>query len=256
MPRDWTGLSFDELNRAFYDFTFDVINSLKAQGTTPELVQVGNEITNGMLWDVAKVDGEYDTEEQWDRLCMLLKSGLKAVKTVDDSIRTIIHIERGGDNGRSVYFFDKLRSRGVDFDIIGLSYYSIWHGSMTDFKNNVNDLAQRYDKEIMVVETSFPYTTEDGDDTPNATTYSFSSMPMEYPATVQGQADNLQAIISVLKKMPDGRGKGIFYWQPDFIPVRGAGWKYGEGCEWDDQTMFDFGGHALWSLDVFRMHGR
>ena len=105
------------------------------------------------------------------------------------------------------------------------------------------------------METAFPYTTENGDDTPNATSFPNSSMPPEYPASVQGQANMLQAILWILKGIPEGRGLGFFYWEPDFIPVKGAGWKYGEGSEWDDMTMFDFNGHALWSLDVFRMHG-
>jgi arabinogalactan endo-1,4-beta-galactosidase len=242
------------LNVALYKFTYNLISALKGQGTMPEMVQVGNEITNGMLWDIARVGGEYDTDEQWDKLCRLLNSGLNAVKAVDGSIRTIVHIERGGDNGRSVFFFDKLKNREVQFDIIGLSYYSIWHGSISAFRNNVNDLALRYGKDIAVVETAHPYTTENGDDTPNATSFPYGSMLPEYPATIQGQANNLHSVISILKEAPDGRGIGVFYWQPDFIPVKGAGWKYGEGCEWDDQAMFDFKGYALWSLDVFKMH--
>jgi arabinogalactan endo-1,4-beta-galactosidase len=254
MPVDWEGLDFPELNKALYDFTHDVVQSLAEQGTTPDMVQVGNEITNGMLWDEAKVSDEFDTGSQWDKLCVLLKSGLSAVKDVSGSIKTVIHIERGGDNARSVYFFDNLKKRGVEFDIIGLSYYSIWHGSISAFRQNVFDLAERYGKGIAVVETAYPYTGENGDDTPNSTSYPYSSLLPEYPATIQGQANNLQAVASVLKKIPDGKGLGFFYWQPDFIPVKGAGWKYGEGCEWDDQTMFDFKGRALWSLDVFRMH--
>lgn len=254
IPEEWQGKNVDEMGDALYAFTYDVLAALKAQGTTPELVQVGNEITNGMLWDTARVSGEFDTPVQWDILCKLLKKGLKAVADVDLSIRTIIHIERGGDNKSSIYFFEKLKERSVAFDMIGLSYYPIWHGTLADFESNLNDLAVRYGKDIAVVETAYPYTTEDGDDTPNATTFPFGAIPNEYPPSVQSQANVLHRIAAILKRVPEGRGKGFFYWQPDFIPVKGAGWKYGEGCEWDDQTMFDFSGHALWSLDVFKMH--
>jgi arabinogalactan endo-1,4-beta-galactosidase len=254
IPKDWESLGFEQLNAALSDFTSDVVSSLKARRASPDMVQVGNEITNGMLWDVARVSGEFDTAGQWDNLRTLLKSGLHAVKAVDSSIRTVIHTDRGGDNAASVRFYDRLADRGVEFDIIGLSYYSIWHGPVSAFRDNVNDLARRYGKQILVVETAFPYTEENGDDTPNATSLPYGSMPPGYPATIKGQADNLQAVISVLKKIPDKRGMGFFYWQPDFIPVKGAGWKYGAGSEWDDQTMFDFTGHALWSLDVFGMH--
>lgn len=254
MPEEWKNLGLQELEKSLYDFTYDVINALKSQGTLPEMVQVGNEITHGMLWNEAKVSDEFDREEQWDKLCLLLKSGLRAVKDVDGSVKTIIHIDKGGDNRQSVYFYDQLKKREVEFDIIGLSYYPIWHGSMAAFESNVNDLAQKYGKGIVVVETAFPYTTGNGDATPNASTGPYATKPPEYPFTIQGQANVLQTIISVVKRIPEGKGLGVFYWEPDFIPVKGAGWKYGEGSEWDDQTMFDFTGHALWSLDVFKMH--
>jgi len=254
MPEEWKGLSFEELKKALYDFTSDVVSALKTQGTSPDMVQVGNEITNGMLWDEARISGEFDTEEQWDKLCALLKNGLQAVKDIDGSIRTIIHIERGGDHERCCYFYDKLMKRGVAFDIIGLSYYPIWHGPLSDFRDNIYNLVLRYGKDIIVVETAYPYTSEDGDDQPNASTFSFTAVPPDYPPSVQNQANILQAISLALKNLPGGKGRGFFYWQPDFIPVKDAGWKYGEGCEWDDQTMFDFKGNALWSLDVFRMH--
>ena len=254
MPEEWKGLSFAELERALRDFTSDVIGALKSQGTLPEMVQVGNEITHGMLWNEARVSDEFDREEQWDKLCRLLKDGLRAVKTADSSIKTVIHIDQGGDNRQSVRFFDELRSRDVEFDIIGLSYYPIWHGSIADFERNVNDLARRYGKGILIVETAFPYTAENGDATPNASTGPYATTVPKYPFTIQGQANMLQTIISVVKRIPEQRGLGIFYWEPDFIPVQGAGWKYGEGSEWDDQTLFDFAGHALWSLDLFKMH--
>jgi len=254
IPAAWKNLGFAELESALHDFTHDVIAALKAQGTLPEMVQVGNEITHGILWNEARVSDEFDREEQWDKLCRLLKGGLRAVKNVDRSVKTVIHIDKGGDNRQSVRFFDQLRRREVEFDIIGLSYYPIWHGSIADFENNVDDLARRYGKGIVIVETAFPYTTENGDATPNASTGPYARMVPGYPFTVQGQANMLQTIISVVKRIPERKGLGFFYWEPDFIPVKGAGWKYGEGSEWDDQTLFDFTGHALWSLDVFRMH--
>jgi arabinogalactan endo-1,4-beta-galactosidase len=256
MPQEWKELSFPQLEKALYDFTYKLIHDLKRQGSMPEMVQIGNEITNGMLWDVARLGGEFDTDEQWDKLCALLKSGLAAVKAVDPSIRTIVHIERGADNDRSVYFFDKLREKGICFDDIGLSYYSLWHGPMENYKKNINDLAVRYGKNILIVETAYPYTAEDGDDTPNASKNPGCSLLPGYPATLQGQASNFHTVLSILKDLPDNRGTGCFYWEPAFIPVKGAGWKYGEGSEWDDQTLFDFDGRALWTLEVFRMHGR
>ncbi len=254
IPEDWKGLSFEQLNAALYDFTYDVLSSLKQQGTTPEMVQIGNEITNGMMWDVARTSEEFDTPEQWDKLCTLLKTGISAAKAVNESIKTIIHIERGGDNDRSRYFYDKLKERNVEYDMIGLSYYPIWHGAISDFSNNIKDLCTRYEKEIVVAEVAYPYTTENGDEQLNASSFPYTNIPEEYPPSIQNQANVLQAIIYELKSLPNSKGVGFFYWQPDFIPVKGAGWKNGEGCEWDDQTLFDFKGNALWSLDIFKMH--
>lgn len=254
IPDDWKDLSLEQLNTALYDFTYEVLNGLKLQGTLPEMVQIGNEITNGMLWDVAKVSDEFDTPEQWDKLCTLLKSGISAVKAINESIRTVIHIERGGDNEKSCYFYDMLAERNVAYDIIGLSYYPIWHGPIKDFSSNIRDLYDRYSKEILVAEVAYPYTAENGDDQLNASSFPFTNIPEEYPPSIQSQADILQAVIYELKSIPDNKGIGFFYWQPDFIPVKGAGWKYGEGCEWDDQTLFDFKGNTLWSLDVFKLH--
>ncbi|HEX3045642.1 MAG TPA: glycosyl hydrolase 53 family protein [Bacillota bacterium] len=256
IPAAWANLTGPELKQALYDYTYDVLAALGSQGTLPEMVQIGNEITNGMLWNIGKVAEELDTPAQWNMLAELLKGGLRAVRNTDSQIQTIIHIDRGGDNQRCRYFFDNLVQRGVKFDLIGLSYYPIWHGPVAEFRRNINDLAIRYHKSIVVVETAYPYTTEDGDDTPNASTFPFTKIPPEYPPSIQNQANVLQAIIGAIKSVPERRGLGFFYWQPDFIPVKGAGWKYGAGCEWDDQTMFDFTGHALWSLDVFRMHGK
>jgi arabinogalactan endo-1,4-beta-galactosidase len=218
------------------------------------MVQIGNEITNGMMWDVAKISDEFDTPEQWDKLCTLLKSGISAAKAVSQDIKTIIHIERGGDNASSRRFYDKLVEGNVSYDVIGLSYYPIWHGPLNDYAANIKDLCQRYDKEIAIVEAAYPYTTDNGDDQLNASSFPFTKIPDEYPPSIQSQADVLQAIIYELKSLPDNKGLGFFYWQPDFIPVKGAGWKYGEGCEWDDQTLFDFKGKALWSLDVYKLH--
>ncbi|MDF2984629.1 MAG: Arabinogalactan endo,4-beta-galactosidase [Eubacterium sp.] len=254
IPEDWKGLSFEGLNTALYDFTYDVLNCLKLQGTLPQMVQIGNEITNGMLWDIAKISEDFNTPEQWDKLCTLLKAGISAAKTVSKDIKTIIHIERGGDSESSRYFYDRLVDRQVIHDVIGLSYYPIWHGPISDYAANIKDLSERYDKDIAVVEVAYPYTAENGDDQLNASSFPFTQIPGEYPPSVQSQADVLQAVIYELKVLPDNRGIGFFYWQPDFIPVEGAGWKYGEGCEWDDQTLFDFKGNALWSLDVYKLH--
>ena len=146
-PAAWRNLSFEELKKAVYDFTKDVIQQLKDQGTTPDMVQVGNEINHGMIWpdgNVANLDG----------LAQLISAGIAAVKSVDPSITIMLHVALGGQNDESVFFIDNMLARGVYFDVIGESYYPKWHGTLDDLRDNLNDLVRRYNKDVIVVEYS------------------------------------------------------------------------------------------------------
>lgn len=146
-PAAWRNLSFDELKKAVYDFTKDVMQQLKAQGTTPEMVQVGNEINHGIIWPEGNVSN-------FDGLAQLVNAGTAAVKSVDPSVIMMLHVALGGQNDESVFFIDNMVSRGVHFDVIGESYYPKWHGTLEDLETNLNDLAKRYNKDVIVVEYS------------------------------------------------------------------------------------------------------
>jgi arabinogalactan endo-1,4-beta-galactosidase len=130
-----------------YAFTKKVITELKAQGTTPDMVQIGNEINHGMIWP----DGHVS---HLDSLAQLIKAGTDAVLQVDPTIIMLLHIALGGQNDESVFFLNNMLSRGVYFDVIGESYYPKWHGTLDDLRNNLTDLATRYSKDIIVVEYS------------------------------------------------------------------------------------------------------
>ena len=251
-PKQWAGLSFHELSAAVYDYTREVITDLRNQGTLPAMAQIGNEITNGFLWDDGRLDGMSATDAQWARFVELLRSGLAGLRDGLDqgqSMQSMIHIDRGGDKKTSRYFLDNLLARGVDFDIIGQSYYSEWHGPLDGLRDNLHDLALAYDQEIILVETAYPWTTAQNKTDQNKARQYLA----DYPLSVEGQAAFLRDVITIVKDIPRGKGRGLFYWEPGFITVDGAGWKYGEGNEWANMTLFDFDGRALDSMDVFAL---
>lgn len=146
-PSAWENLDFNHLTTALKDYTKTVLLALKEQGTLPDMVQIGNEINHGMVWPEGHIGHP-------DSLASLVKAGIEGVKEVDPSIIIMLHIALGGQNDESVFWLDNMFARGVDCDIIGLSYYPRWHGTLEDLNYNMNDLIRRYHKEVNVVEYS------------------------------------------------------------------------------------------------------
>lgn len=146
-PAAWKGLSFTELKKALFDYTRQVMEELKAQGTTPDMVQIGNEINHGIVWPEGSVNNP-------DGLAQLINAGTAAVKLVDPKVVMMLHVALGGQNHESVHFIDQMLSRNVSFDVIGESYYPKWHGTLDDLRDNLNDLVSRYNKDVIVVEYS------------------------------------------------------------------------------------------------------
>lgn len=187
-PEAWKDLPFDELVQAVYDHTFDVVSALKNAGVTPEWVQVGNEIPGGMLWP----DGH---TEQWPQLAQLLNAGYKATKAVDPNIRVIVHVDEGHNQEKFRNFYDRATELGVQYDIIGLSYYPYWvkkdwTETIDGLRQNLIYLVERYDKDVMVVEVG-------GED-----------------HMVENTHDLLKATIEAVRNVSNGRGLGVFYWEP------------------------------------------
>ncbi len=246
-PQLWQGISFEALADSVYQYTFDVIQALVLQNTAPDMVQLGNEISCGLLWDDGRVCAQLNTAEQWQQLATLLDAGSRAVhdaKGPTDSIRVMIHSDRGGDNAGSRWFFGNLLSEDFDFDIIGLSYYPWWHGEPQTMLDNATDLAQRYDKDVIIVETAYPWTLAWNDDTHNIIGNS-SQLLDAYPASVDGQGAFLRDIIEGVQEIPAQRGIGIFYWAPEWIAAPNF------GSPWENLALFDFDGEALASLAAF-----
>lgn len=173
MPAAWRHLNFQELKAAVYQYTRQVLLALQAQGTLPNMVQVGNEINHGILWPAGSI-------QHPDSLAQLLQAGIAAVKSVNPAIVIMLHIALGGQNDESVFFLNQMIARGVHFDVIGLSYYPQWHGSLDDLQYNLTDLVHRYGKDVVVV---------------------------EYSA-------KKAAVNQIVFGLPNGKGKGTFIWEP------------------------------------------
>jgi len=246
-PADWENLSFQLLKDSIYYYTFNVITALKNQNTLPDMVQIGNEIICGMLWNDGRICESYNTFQQWDQFTQLVKEGIRGVKeslSPGDSVKIMIHIDRGGDNAGSQWFFNNLIALGIDFDIIGLSYYPWWHGNLKNLKYNLNDLALRYNKEIIVVETAYPCTLDWFDNTHNLVGDT-SQLHSGYPATVDGQKSFLNDLIELILKINNDKGAGLFYWAPEYISVPAL------ESSWENLTLFDFNGELLSSIEAF-----
>lgn len=253
-PDAWKNDSGDKLIDDVYAYTAKVMQDFNAQGVTPDMVQVGNELNNGMLWPEAQLTE--DNPNGYKFLAKLLNAGLQAVhdNDKDNKVKTMIHLA-GVDVNLYHTFFDNLivKNKVNDFDIIGMSFYPFWHGTMDDLKNTMNDVSAKYNKDVIAVETAFGYTLEDADFEKN----NFGTNEEKvggYKATVQGQATGLRDVMATVASVNDNRGLGIFYWAPDWVINEKVGWKSnGGGNGWDNLTLFDTKGNALESMDTFNL---
>jgi arabinogalactan endo-1,4-beta-galactosidase len=243
-PAAWADLEFAALERAVRDYTALAVGLLRASGAVPDIVQIGNEITAGMLWEDGRVGGARDAN--WPRLAALLKSAAKGAESErwHGRPRILLHVDAGGDNAACRSFFDRARAEGVPFDLIGVSYYPWWHGTLDDLRGNLVDLTARYGKPVMVVETAYPWTLTWSDATHNLVGEPGRLLP-GFPASEEGQRAFLAAELSLLREVAKGGEGGVFYWAPDWISTRGF------GSAWENVALFDFEGNALPSLDAF-----
>jgi arabinogalactan endo-1,4-beta-galactosidase len=187
-PAAWAKHFFPELLTDVYQHTYDVLKLLKNAGVTPEWVQVGNEIPSGMLWPEGHTDN-------FNQLAQLLNKGYEATKAIDPKIKVIVHLDEGNKSEKFRWFFDKATENKVKYDVIGLSYYPYWiktdyQSTILDLENNLKDMASRYNKEVMVVEVGGDF------------------------EQVQNTKEMLEATIKAVKSVPDHKGLGVIYWEP------------------------------------------
>lgn len=267
-PKSWEGMNADEKADALYAFTRDSLKEILDAGVDVGMVQVGNEINNGM-------SGETDVAS----VMKLLTAGSKAVResaeNYNKDIQVAVHYTNITDNDQVDTMAANLKQYNVDYDVFGLSYYPFWDGTNENMQNVARNIMDKYGKRVMIAETSYAYTTEDGDGFSN----SFDGIEGAvdgYAATVQSQATMIRDICADANEVGV---IGVFYWEGTWIPVGsrdadnsglwkkyGSGWAssysatydpddaglYYGGSSWDNQAMFDFTGHPLASLNVFK----
>jgi arabinogalactan endo-1,4-beta-galactosidase len=244
-PQAWEDMDFAALKQAVYDHTFEVCSALKKQGTPPAMVQIGNEINHGILWP----DGKNDSD--WEPLADLLKEGARAVKDCSPSTKIMLQLAEGGDNELFQNWLDHIIALEVPFDIIGVSYYPYWHGTLADLQYNLNDIAIRYDKDIIVVETAYAFSELNNDSLDNIVKFQSSR---GYPISVEGQYAMFEAIMNVVRAIPNHRGLGVFWWDATWTAVPGNGWDPAiptSGNAWENQALFDYDGKALPAMQLF-----
>lgn len=249
IPAAWADFSLEELEVAVYDHTYEVCSAVKRRAGAPDMIQLGNELNSGMLWPY----GHTWDPPNWENLGRLLKAGRAAVEDCSPRTKVALHLANGGDNGAFRWWFDNITAQGVDFDIIAASYYGYWHGSLGDLQYNLNDVAARYRKDVMIVETAYPFTLDGADRTHN-----IIGLPEQlvagYAPTPEGQAANLRDVLSIVRAVPEGRGLGVFYWDATWTAVPGNGWDPADrssGNAWENQALFDFDEVALPAMSEF-----
>ncbi|WP_062212775.1 glycosyl hydrolase 53 family protein [Demequina oxidasica] len=273
-PRDWAGLTLEDRATALYDYTAQTLQDMDDAGVDVGMVQIGNETTGGQI---AGTSG-------WDNTAQLFQAGSEAVRdTLSSDVKVAVHFTNPERAGQYATVAKALDDRNVDYDVFASSYYPFWHGTLDNLTSVLDQIATTYDKEVVVAETSWNYTLEDGDGTTNVIKASNASSA--YSSSVQGQALAVRDVMQAVAKVSDGKGLGTFYWEPAWLPVGppsdydsnwekweefGSGWatSYAEhfydpndevegpadaygGSGWDNQALFDFNGYPLESLNVY-----
>lgn len=268
VPKAWEGMEIEEKADALYDFTLDSLTQLLEAGVDVGMVQIGNEINNGM-------SGETDVAN----IRKLLTAGSKAVREAavnsGKEILVAVHYTNIDDMKKLDTLLTGLQVKEIDYDIVGLSFYPYWHGTIEDLKNAIIHIRDTYGKKVYVAENAYCYTAEDGDGSANSVEGT-DDLAEGYSASVQGQANEVRDVCAAAS---EAGAEGVFYWEGTWIPVGpadadnsdlwekyGSGWassyasgydpkdagQYYGGCSWDNQAMFDFTGHPLASLNVFK----
>lgn len=268
VPKAWEGMDIEEKSDALYNFTLESLTQLLDAGVDVGMVQIGNEINNGM-------SGETDVAN----VRKLLTAGSKAVREAavnsGKEILVAVHYTNIDDMKKLDTLLTGLQVKEIDYDIVGLSFYPYWHGTMDDLKNAITHIRNTYGKKVYVAENAYCYTAEDGDGSANSVEGT-DDLAEGYSASVQGQANEVRDVCAAAS---EAGAEGVFYWEGTWIPVGpadadnsdlwekyGSGWassyasgydpkdagQYYGGCSWDNQAMFDFIGHPLASLNVFK----
>jgi arabinogalactan endo-1,4-beta-galactosidase len=257
IPAAWAGQDLGQLTATVQSYTQQVISAFARQGTPVDMVSIGNEIRNGILWPIGEIN--CTSCGGWNNLAQLLKAGVAGAQAGNPpghKLLVMMHYDQGGNNALSSAFYTQLTSLGVPFDVIGLSYYPFFHGAISAMRANVDALATQFHKPIVIAETQYAWTLANGNNPVGASTGDFvwqtSQLSPGYPASPGGQLSFVTDELSILAQVPGGLGAGLFYWAPDWIP--GVPWTPGAGIGSPNVnlTLFNFEGAALPSIGIFQ----
>ena len=239
-PAAWKAFDQKRMEVAVFDHTKDVVQRLAAQGTPADMVQIGNEIRDGMIWPMGQI-----TKSGYGPLAKLLIAGIKGVRAGAGKRvpRIMIHHDRGAELAKCKPFYQELLKRGVKFDVIGISYYPWWHGTMQGLKENMDGLAETFKKPVMIVETAYPFTLGWKDQTGNFVGEEKQLVP-GYPATPDGQAKFLRELNRLVRAVPKDRGLGVVYWAPEYVAQPGISSPY------ENLALYDFEHRILPGADA------
>ena len=240
-PAAWASLNFAQMVQQMRTYNSNTIAAFAAAGAMPDFVQIGNEITQGMLFTnsagatIGKVSGSYNTS--WSQLGQLMNAAIQGIRDVTNATgaqmpKIIVHIDRGGDWATTMWFFDNLNFQGVPYDIIGESYYPFFHGDPTNLNFCLTNAAARYAKPIIVAEDAFPYT--------NTCPTAWKSQLFGYPPTPDGQVSFIATVAQIVKGVPNHLGAGFFYWGTEYQTVSGV-----NEAGFNTASFFDAGGNVL-----------
>ncbi len=230
IPKAWIGMSHKKLVKAVFDYSRETITRLREEGVMPDMVQIGNEVINGMLWPDGRIP------ENWDNFAELIQAGINGVIAGCDTLNhpdIMIHIDQGGNRQRTRDFFDKLISYNIDFDYIGQSYYPWWHGTLLDLRENMIFMAETYKKPIIIVEAAY---------CSSPTEYRKKSAP--FTESPEGQREFLDEVNRIVLETPDNLGKGVMWWEPATYGGRST------------RDYFDENGNVLPVITVFDKYTR
>lgn len=239
LPKEWENLNLNTLADSVYNYTKKVVETMTNAHIQPDMVQVGNEINNGMMWPHGKLWIENDIAD-WTGLTLLLKAGIEGVKDAEPSvdIPILIHAATGGSKVASYNFFRNMVDQKVDFDVIGLSYYPWWHGTFDQLEETLYFLSQKFNNDISVVETAY----YSNNWYPEPDEWVLNVRP--FPPTEHGQFAFMTELEKRLKKYP--KVKTVFYWKPDELDIPESKVPY------LGRSLFDKKGNALEGISAWK----
>ena len=252
IPAAWRNLSPEALIERVQIYTHDVFQQFIHSGVQIDYVQLGNEITNGMLWPIGKVefDGDPDRADNWQTFAALLHAAHRGFEQAyatsgQSTPKRFHHIECTGDLPRTEWYVRNLMLHEIPFDAVAFSYYPEWHGSLCDLRSTLHHASSQTGKPVIVVETAYPWHPESEDSHRDVNLYPHAFSP-------DGQAAFLDDLDRLVRNLDHGMGRGLFYWHPESRRMDAPFhiWKWGR------HALFDFDGTLLPGALTFRSNGQ